>query len=178
MNSDLAYSSLGPCEDYEFDLVELIDGTLAPERASAVRRHLQSCARCRAFAARIRDVDTSLVDALPRVQLSGDFDARLRDRIGQLARAVPRESMRAAAETEYRSILRTLRRGMVLRSALNVAVAGALGAGAAVALKSTAPALLQAYELWQPMVSYVTALAVACGLAAPFILRRSTALFD
>ena len=37
----------GACEDYEFDVAELADGTLAPEKARIVRLHLAGCARCR-----------------------------------------------------------------------------------------------------------------------------------
>ena len=35
------------CDDYEFEVAELVDGTLAPEKARIVSLHLAGCARCR-----------------------------------------------------------------------------------------------------------------------------------
>ena len=40
---------IGPCTDYEHDLVDLHDGALAPEQARIVRLHVEHCARCRAW---------------------------------------------------------------------------------------------------------------------------------
>ena len=41
----------GPCADYEHDLVDLHDGTLAPDRVAAVRLHVANCTRCRTWVA-------------------------------------------------------------------------------------------------------------------------------
>ena len=64
MNPDRAFAPLGPCEDYEFDLVESIDGAAAPERRAMVEHHLQTCGRCRAFQRAMIgvNVDTLAVD--------------------------------------------------------------------------------------------------------------------
>ena len=70
--------SLGPCADYEFDLVEMREGTLEPDRTGTVRRHMAQCAWCRAYAAALDQLDAALAEALPRPALSPDFDSRLR----------------------------------------------------------------------------------------------------
>jgi anti-sigma factor RsiW len=178
MNSnDLAYEGLAPCEDYEFELVELVDGELTGDRATVVQRHLDDCGRCRAFVRDMRSIDASLADALPQVQLSADFDARLHDRIAQLSRAVPKEVARAAAEEEYRSTLRELRQGFTWRVALNAMGAAAIGAAVASALGAMAPVALQSMVALEPLGGsvglYVAAIAVAGGLLAPRMLRRS-----
>ncbi|HWJ07653.1 MAG TPA: zf-HC2 domain-containing protein [Steroidobacteraceae bacterium] len=179
-NSDLAYAGLGPCEEHEFELVELVDGALAAERVMAVQQHLEGCGRCRAFVHEMRAIDASLAGALPQVRLSADFDARLQERIAQLARAVPKEAARAAAEDEYRSILRELRRGLTWRAALNAASAGAVGAALAFGIGAVAPAALQSTAGLEPLAGplglYVAGIAVVGGLLAPRLLRRSPGL--
>ena len=61
--------SLGPCPDYEFDLVELQEGSLEPGRAGAVQHHMAQCSRCRAYAQALGALDAALADALPRPAL-------------------------------------------------------------------------------------------------------------
>jgi len=39
------------CHDFELELGELVDGTLAPDRAGVVNAHVKSCVRCRAIVA-------------------------------------------------------------------------------------------------------------------------------
>ena len=36
-----------PCEDYELEVADLVDGTLAPEKARVVSLHLAGSCRCR-----------------------------------------------------------------------------------------------------------------------------------
>ena len=43
--------SLGPCADYEFDLVEQSEGARRPRTGRTLQQHLAHCARCRAYAA-------------------------------------------------------------------------------------------------------------------------------
>ena len=45
----------GPCADYEHEIVELAEGSLAPEKARVVRTHVASCARCRAWQSAFAD---------------------------------------------------------------------------------------------------------------------------
>jgi anti-sigma factor RsiW len=178
MNTDLAYASLGPCEEYEFDLVEWIDGALAPDRANAVRRHVDSCARCRAFERQMRAVDESLAEALPRVQLSADFDARLRDRIGHVSRSFSKDVARAQEEHEYRSILHGLRRGLTWGTALNALAAAAVGAGVALGLDKVSPSLVQAIDVAGPVLGQiglgVSGLALVGGVLAARSMRRAS----
>jgi hypothetical protein len=113
---------IGPCADYEHDLVELHDGALGPERARVVRRHLENCARCRTWVADFAAVDAQLAASLPRPALSPGFEARLEARLAALTRQNGRGARREAAELEHDSLLESLRRGVRLRATL-----GAIG---------------------------------------------------
>jgi anti-sigma factor RsiW len=122
-----------PCADYEHDVVELLDGELAPERARVVRLHLEACPRCRSWHASIASLDARLEAALPRPALSPDFDRRLRDRIAAATRRAPSGAARDAADREYRSLLDGLRRRAGRRALLD-AIATAAVAGSLVAV--------------------------------------------
>ena len=170
MNTDHAYASLGPCEDYEFDLVEWIDGALPAERAHVVRRHLDSCARCRAFERQMRAIDASLDAALPRVRLSAGFDERLQARIAKVARARSPEGARFRAEQDYRGAMAELRRGLAWRTALNAlataSVVGSVAVGVMTALPQVSHALGLGLSLGQTWSFGIGALAVAAGAIA------------
>jgi anti-sigma factor RsiW len=177
-DSDLAYASLGPCEEYEFDLVELVDGALTGDRAAHVQRHLEGCGRCRAFVTEVRAIDASLASTLPRVELSADFEARLHGRIAQLSCAVPKEAARAAAEAEFRAGLHELRRSFTRRAALLTVGCVAAAAVLASILEKYAPSLLSLADgltaLNGPMGLGVAGVAVAAGLLMPRLLQRSS----
>jgi len=119
-------TQIGPCADYEHDLVDLHDGTLAPDRARVVRRHLDTCPRCRDWQAEFAILETRLAAELPRPELSPTFDAKLQQRLAALARPPAHSNLRAALEQEHDSLIDTLRRGARRR-----AVLGALGSAAA-----------------------------------------------
>lgn len=129
---------LPPCADYEFEIVELLEGSLAPEKARAVRAHLESCARCRAWRAAFAAVDTQLAAALPRPSISLDFADRLESRLAAETRRTPATELRSAADDEYRHMVEALQRG-VRRNAL-LAVLALIVATAGVLV--FAPALL------------------------------------
>jgi len=97
---------IGPCADYEHDLVELHDGELAPERARIVRLHIQQCLRCRSWTAQFAALDSRLEAELPRPALSPDFDARLRQRLSTLTAPAPQ---REQIELEHDSLIASLR---------------------------------------------------------------------
>ena len=101
----------GPCADFEHDIVELADGSLAPDRARAVRVHVESCARCRAWQSAFAGLDSELEQALPRPALSADFAAKLESRLAAVTRLNGRTDLRTSAEADYRLTLETLRRG-------------------------------------------------------------------
>ena len=63
----------GACEDYEFDVAELADGTLAPEKARIVRLHLAGCTRCRRWRDEYAALDARLTRALPQPRLRRGF---------------------------------------------------------------------------------------------------------
>jgi anti-sigma factor RsiW len=163
MNADSAYSALGPCEEFESDLVEFVDGALDPAQRAKVQRHLDGCPRCRAFAQDFGTVHASLAQALPRVELSADFDARLQARISDLTRNPAREAARVQAEREYRGALESLRRGLTWGTALNAVAMAAVGGGIVTALGDVAPRLLHALHV-APLTNEVTSLGIG-GLA-------------
>jgi anti-sigma factor RsiW len=119
---------IGPCADYEHDLVDLHDGALAPERASSVRLHVEHCARCRAWAQDFAALDARLAADLPRPELDANFDTRLRERLAALSKPTVRGDLRTAIEVEHDSLVDTLRRG-----ARRNAVLGAVGWATAMA---------------------------------------------
>lgn len=104
-------SLTGPCADYEHDLVELLEGSLGPERARVIRLHVGSCPRCRAWQAEFAAIDARLAAALPSPALSPDFEHRLQDCIAASARPVSRNELRARADDERQRLVEGLRRG-------------------------------------------------------------------
>jgi len=101
----------GLCADYEFDLVELHEGTLGPERARVIRLHIGSCPRCRAWQAEFAAIDAGLAAALPSPALSSDFAHRLQQRIAASARPAARNDRRAQADFDHERLVAALRRG-------------------------------------------------------------------
>jgi anti-sigma factor RsiW len=158
--------SLGPCAEHEFDLIEHSEGSLAPEPAALLQQHLAHCARCRAYAAELAHLDVTLAAALPRPELSSDFDARLAARIGELRRAPDRNSALAAAEREHQQLLGALGRGVDWRTWLNAAALGSVAGGVLLALDSVAPQLLQTLGVVPAGISPSTTFALVLGFAA------------
>jgi anti-sigma factor RsiW len=164
MNSNDIALALGPCADYEFDLVEIREGTLEPDRAGTVQRHMAQCARCRAYAATLDQLDASLADALPRPALSPDFDTRLREQIAELTRMPNRTAALAAAEREHEWMLRNLGRGLSWRTVLNAAALGSVVGGLVVGLDSVVPGLQQSLGLAGPGMSAPVTFSIAIGV--------------
>lgn len=129
---------LPPCAEYEYEIVELREGALTPERAVAVRAHLDSCARCRAWQAAFAAVDAQLATALARPALTPDFVSKLGARIAAETRRAPVAELRTTADDEYRHALAALRQG-VQRNAL---LTGLTLAGATLTGFALAPTLL------------------------------------
>jgi hypothetical protein len=115
----------GACEDYEVDVAELVDGTLAPEKARIVWLHLAGCVRCRRWRGEYAAMDARLARALPRPRLAADFEWRLAARLRARA-ARDRADTRIAATREYADLMADLRDR--LRSAALASVAGAVAA--------------------------------------------------
>jgi anti-sigma factor RsiW len=163
MNSNEIALALGPCADFEFDLVELREGSLEPGRAGTVRHHMAQCARCRAYAATLDDLDAALAAALPRPALSSEFDARLREQIAELTQVPNRTAALATAEREHEWMLQNLGRGLSWRTVLNAAALGSVVGGLIVGLDSVAPGLLQSFGLVGPGMSATLTFSIALG---------------
>jgi len=120
---------IGPCPEYEHDLVDLHDGELPPERAASVRLHLAHCARCAAWAAGFAAIDARLAAGITAPALSPAFDARLRERIAALRGPADRGDLRTRLEREHTALVHSLRSGARLRAVLGAAgsVATTLG---------------------------------------------------
>ena len=89
-----------PCADYEHDLVELLEGSLGPERARIIRLHVESCPRCRAWQAEFAAIDAGRtqdqgIHVTPRFPPGVDYlftlglaAGRVRDALRLLSRAL------------------------------------------------------------------------------------------
>jgi len=115
----------GACEDYEVDVAELADGTLAPEKARIVSLHLAGCTRCRRWRDEYAALDARLTRALPQPRLPADFEWKLAARLRARA-SNARMDRRLAAEREYADLMTGIRDR--LRSATLGSVAGAVAA--------------------------------------------------
>jgi anti-sigma factor RsiW len=121
-----------PCEDYECDVAELVDGTLAPEKARIVRLHIACCARCRRWRDECAAMDARLARVLPVPRLPADFDWKLAARIRE-TETDERRDRRVDAEREYAALMSGLRGR--LRAATLGGIAGwAAAAGCALAV--------------------------------------------
>jgi anti-sigma factor RsiW len=110
----------GACEDYEFEVAELVDGTLAPEKARIVSLHIAGCARCRRWRDEYAAMDARLARTLPRPRLAPDFEWRLAARL-RTRTADGRADTRAAAQQEYAELMAGLRERLRSRAAGSVA---------------------------------------------------------
>ena len=139
---------IGPCAEYEHEIVDLQDGELPAGRARVVSAHLESCGRCRDWAGELAALDAQLSAALPRPALSSEFDVRLRERIASLAAPARRNELRSRLEFEHDSLLNALRRSARRRAALEAVAAAAATLGLLVALR----ALLTQGGGWPPVL--------------------------
>jgi anti-sigma factor RsiW len=119
---------IGPCAEYEHEIVDLQDGELPAGRARVVAAHLEACTRCRDWAAELATLDARLAAALPRPALSPEFDARLRERIASLAAPAAGE-LRSRLEREHDSVVESLRRIARRRAVLGAAGTAAVALG-------------------------------------------------
>jgi anti-sigma factor RsiW len=176
MNADIP-ARWEPCEDYAFDLMELGDGTLPPERARVVRMHLEGCTRCRHWMADLTAIGSELAAAMPRPELSADFDARLEVRIDQLRarQRTQRGELQAAVEREHDRMVAALRRGLRWRTALNAAATASAAGGLLVAARALGPELADTLGLSATSVygwSWTTVMVVVVSVAGAVAARR------
>jgi hypothetical protein len=133
----------GACEDYEFDVAELVDHTLAPEKARIVSLHIAGCARCRRWRDEYAGMDARLARALPRPYLPAGFEWRLAARLRSGSAAAGHADTRADAQREYAELMAGLHER--LRSAAVGSIAGAIAAIGCVL--AAAPVLLEQLPL-------------------------------
>ena len=160
--NDFDYPGSGPCDDYEFEIAELLDGALAPERARIVSLHLTSCVRCRAWRDRYAAVDRQLSETIVAPPLPADFASRLEGRLVAETRAV-NGTRRAAIEREYSHELELLQRGWKIPAVLNGIAAAAVSGVLYVAWRSyslehanivlDAPSSLTVYSLFSVLAA-------------------------
>ncbi|HEX9208486.1 MAG TPA: hypothetical protein VF851_09630 [Steroidobacteraceae bacterium] len=172
MNSHDYHLILGPCTEYDFDLAELVDGTLTPEREPDVRRHLRDCLRCQRFVQEMSAVDAQLAATLPRPALAADFEARLHARIAGLQRKPAREAALADAQREFESMLGTLRRGVRLDATLNAIAMASVAGGVVAALHAAAPGLVTALGLGHVSFTAAGAIITLVAMAGSFVATR------
>ena len=120
---------IGPCAEYEHDLVDLHDGELPPERAASVRLHLAHCARCAAWSTGFAAIDAALAAKIVAPVLSPGFDERLRERLESRRGPADSTDLRTRLEREHDALVQSLRSGARLRAVLQAAgsVATTLG---------------------------------------------------
>ena len=159
-------SFTGPCADYEHDLVELLEGSLGPERARVIRLHVESCARCRAWQAEFMAFDAGLAAALPSPALSSDFERRLQVRISALAQPVNRGDLRARADREHARLVEALRRGARRHALLD----GIGSAAVAICVLAVARDLLEQSDAMQLLLEGPQRLVVFGGIGTAVAL--------
>jgi anti-sigma factor RsiW len=159
---------IGPCADYEHEIVELHDGKLPPEHARIVRLHVAQCARCRAWSEEFAALDATLAAELPRPALSPAFDARLRERLSALGVPAARGELRARLEREHDSLVESLRKVTRRRAVLGAVGSAAATLGVLLAARSLLgqgaawlPSLGEGPERWMVLGAIGGAIAVA-----------------
>jgi anti-sigma factor RsiW len=158
---------IGPCADYEHELVELHDGELPSGRAGLVRLHIEQCARCRSWSAEFAALDATLAAGLPRPALSPEFDARLRTRLSAPAAPASRGELRSRLEREHDSLVESLRTVTRRRAVLGALGSAAATLGVMLAARSLLaqgaawlPALGEGPERWAALGTVGTAIAI------------------
>jgi len=174
---------LGPCEEYAFDIVELVDGALPPERARAVHLHMLDCLPCRQWHHEVAAVDATLASGLPRPALSPAFTDNLYSRMQALTGAEPqsRAMARQAAEAEYQQMKAATGKDWRWRAILNgVATASVVGSIVST-LQVYAPAIATSVEVGNSglviqVISVGAGIAIAVLAAARARVMGSTSL--
>jgi anti-sigma factor RsiW len=153
---------IGPCADYEHDIVDLHDGDLPPEQARHVAQHLEGCTRCSAWSAGFAAVDAQLAGIIAAPALSPGFDARLLERIASLRGSTDAARLRAGLEREHAALVESLRSGARRRAVLGATASVATTLG----LLTAAPRLLEQALGMLPALSSEFDLLVVLGTLA------------
>jgi hypothetical protein len=165
MNSS-SQRHFGPCDEYAFDIVELADGALHPERAQAVRLHMLDCLPCRRWHQEMTTVDATLASGLPRPALSPAFTDHLYQRLQTLVGVEPqnRAAARQAAEAEYQQMKAATGRDWRWRAILNGLATASVVGGIVFTLQTYAPAIATSVEVGNAGLM-IQAISVGAGIA-------------
>ena len=182
MNSNSSHR-FGPCDEYAFDIVELADGALHPERAQAVRLHMLNCLPCRRWHHEMARVDATLASGLPRPRLSPAFTDNLYARLQMLTAVEPhsRATARQAAETEYQQMKAATGKGWRWGALLNGAATASVVGGIVFTVQTYASAIATSVDLGNSgllmqVVSVGAGIAIAVWAAARAKVLGSSSL--
>lgn len=98
-------------------LQDWLDGDLAPDEATQVEAHVDTCDACQAQLAALKEMDQALIAAAPRLKLDESFDARLFAQISsedEARRAAARERVQQELEAGLASLARDWRRTLAI----------------------------------------------------------------
>jgi hypothetical protein len=157
--------AIGPCAEWEHEIVELAEGGLTPDRAGPLRVHLKTCARCRDWQSSWLAVDATLAATLPHPTLSPGFDHALFARIANLT-ARDRGVLRAVAEQEYAWLNESLRRGLGLRTLGNGLATAAIAGTALWLAQSWLAPVVERYVGLDPALRNFAFAGIAAACAA------------
>lgn len=165
MNSNSPHR-FGPCDEYAFDIVELDDGALHPERAQAVRLHMLDCLPCRRWHHEMATVDATLASGLSRPTLSPAFTDNLYARLQALTVVEPqsRAIARQTAEAEYQRMRAATAKGWRWRATLNGAATASVVGGIVFTVQAYAPAIATSVDVGSSAL-LIQVVSVGAGIA-------------
>lgn len=118
--------SAGPCARFEYEIADLVDDQLPPDREVVLRNHLAICTPCRTWLEEYANVDAALASGIAPVSVPGDFEARLKARIAQAGPSGASTPTLLGLDDEYRRLLASLRDQVRRRILAAVPVAAAV----------------------------------------------------
>jgi anti-sigma factor RsiW len=133
-------SHADPCARFEFEIADLVDEQLPPDRETILRNHLAACAACRAWLEEYANVDAALASEIMPVRVPADFEARLRSRIARSAPASAPTPTLLLLDEEYRQLVEGMKRQLRHRVFRDAAVTTAFGTGTWLLLRNLASA--------------------------------------
>jgi anti-sigma factor RsiW len=162
------HGNAGPCARFEYEIADLVDEQLPPDREAVLRNHLAICAPCRGWLEEYSNVDAALASEISPVSVPGDFEARLKARIAQAGPSSASAPTLLGLDDEYRRVLASLREQMRRRILASVPSAAAMAGAAWLAadqVLSRSAAFDQAVSQAGPITAY-GALSIAISLGA------------
>src|SRR5690349_21472186 len=113
MNSRSHHPAADHSQDWDDRLQDWLDDELEATQRTAFEAHLHSCETCRSTLAALERLDTTLIEAWPRLQLNVAFDAHLFaqiDAIDERKRAEARRRLEREWQQQMQALSRNWRR--------------------------------------------------------------------